>query len=136
MSAETTAALGRLFFAEQDRLRGGPADELCVPEYTARIGGNPPMNLTGHQQFAAMFYGAFPDLRHVIEDVVAAEDSIAVRFILHGTQTGNFLGLPATGKAIAVSAIAILSISDGKVTELKGVFDQFGMMQQLGVIAG
>jgi predicted ester cyclase len=95
MSAETNAALGRLFFAEQDRLRGGPADEFC-----------------------------------------ASEDSVAVRFRLRGTQTGDFMGIPATGKPIAVSAIVIMRISDGKVTELKGVFDQFGLMQQLGVIPG
>jgi steroid delta-isomerase-like uncharacterized protein len=136
MSAETNDALGRLFFAEQDRLRGGPADEFCASEYTACIGGNPPMNLAGHKQFAAMFYAAFPDIKHIIEDTVASEDSVAVRFRLRGTQTGDFMGIPATGKPIAVSAIVIMRISDGKVTELKGVFDQFGLMQQLGVIPG
>lgn len=134
MSAITNTALGPLFFAEQDRLRGGPAEALCASEYTAQIGGNPPMNLAGHQQFALMFYAAFPDLKHVIEDVVATEDKVAVRFSLHGTQTGAFMGIPATGKPIAVSATAILHVVNGKVTTLHGVFDQVGMLQQLGVL--
>lgn len=136
MSSDSVKDLGPLFFAEQDRLLGGPADELCAPGYTAQIGVNPPMPLAGHQQFARMFYAAFPDLRHVIEDTVAEPDRVAVRFTLHGTQTGDFMGLPATGRTIAVPAIAILRVADGKVTELRAVFDQMGMMQQLGAAPG
>lgn len=45
---------------------------------------------------------------------------------------GDFMGLPATGRTIAVPAIAILRVADGKVTELRAVFDQMGMLQQLG----
>jgi len=132
MSIHEVKALGPFFFAEQDRLRGGPANELCAPEYTAQIGANPPMPLAGHQQFAAMFYAAFPDIHHVIEETVAEPDRVAVRFTLHGTHTGDFMGLPATGRTVAVPAIAILRVAAGKVTELHAVFDQAGMMRQLG----
>lgn len=131
MSSHEVKALGPLFFAEQDRLRGGPADELCAPDYTAQIGSNPPMPLAGHQQFAAMFYAAFPDIHHVVEDTIADEEKVAVRFTLHGTHTGDFMGLPATGRTVAVAAIAILRVASGKVTELRAVFDQAGMMRQL-----
>lgn len=93
------------------------------------------MNLAGHQQFAAMFYAAFPDLRHAVEDTVATAEKVAVRFTLHGTQTGTFLNIPATGKSIAVSAMAVLHVAEGKVVELRGVFDHVGMLQQLGVLA-
>jgi steroid delta-isomerase-like uncharacterized protein len=136
MSATATESLGRLFFAEQDRLRGGPAEELCGADYTAQIGSYAPMSLAEHQQFAALFYAAFPDIKHVVEDVVATEEKAAVRFSLHGTQTGAFMGIPATGKSVAVSAIAILQVRNGKVTTLHGVFDQIGLMQQLGALAG
>jgi len=134
MSTEHNKTLGPLFFKEQDRLRGGPAEALCASDYTAVIGGNPPMNLEGHQQFASMFYSAFPDLNHTIEDTVAETEKVVVRFTLRGTHTGNFMGIPATGKPIAVSAIAILRLASGKVEELRATFDQMGMMQQLGVI--
>ena len=134
MSAEENKATGSRFFEEQDRLRGGPADELCAANYTAQIGGNPPLNLEGHKQFARMFYSAFPDLNHTIEDTVAERDKVAVRFTLRGTHKGNFMGIPPTGKPIMVSAIAIMQIVGGKVIQLRGEFDQLGMMQQLGVI--
>ncbi len=92
------------------------------------------MPLAGHQQFARMFYAEFPDLRHVIEDTVTEPDRVTVRFTLHGTHSGDFMGLPATGRTIAVPAIAILLVTDGKVTELRAVFDQACMMQQLGAM--
>ncbi|MGH9281086.1 MAG: hypothetical protein ACRD12_23750, partial [Acidimicrobiales bacterium] len=50
------------FFEEQDRLRGGPADELCGEGYTAYLASFPPMDLEGHKGFAAAFYAAFPDM--------------------------------------------------------------------------
>ena len=58
-----------------------------------------------------------------------------VRFTLRGSHTGDFMGIPATGKSIEVSAIAILAFVNGKVAQLNAQFDQLGMMQQLGVIS-
>ena len=133
MSVETCKAIGRRFFEEQDRLRGGPADELCAREYTAKIGSNPPMPLAGHKQFSQMFYGGFPDVRHTITDVVADEDCVAVHFVLDGTHTGNFMAIPPTGRTIHVNAMAIMNIAGDRVTDLRGVFDQAGMMRQLGL---
>ena len=133
MSVDVCRRVGRQFFAEQDRLRGGPADDLCAADYQAQIGASGPMPLAGHQQFALMFYAAFPDLHHTIEDVIAEDRKAAVHFVLDGTHTGDFMGIPATGRSIHVNAIAILTIGDGRVTQLRAVFDQAAMLQQLGV---
>jgi len=134
MSTAEIKSIGPRFFKEQDRLRGGPADELCASNYAAHIGGNPPMNLAAHKQFASAFYSAFPDLNHTIDDTIADGDKVVVRFTLRGTHTENFMGIPATGKSITVGAIVLFHIVNGKVEELRAQFDQMGMMQQLGVI--
>jgi predicted ester cyclase len=134
MPAEQNKTLGHRFFEAQDRLRGGPDAALCTPTYTATIGSFPPMPLAGHQQFAAMFYAAFPDMYHVVEDTIAEDDRVVVRFTIHGTHTGNFMGIPPTGRRIDVTANILLRVVEGKVAELRGVFDQVGLMQQLGVM--
>jgi steroid delta-isomerase-like uncharacterized protein len=126
--------LGRRFFAEQDRLRAGPSPELCAPGYVARIGASPAMDRTAHDAFARAFYAAFPDLAHVIESAIAEERVVAVRFVLRGTQTGAFFGVPATGRAIRVAAHAILHVDGGRVTELVAVLDEASLLRQLGVI--
>jgi predicted ester cyclase len=131
MPTETTRALARRFFTEQDRLRGGPAEELCAPGYTAHLAGGPPLDYSGHRVFAAAFYAAFPDLRHHVELVAAQEDQAAVRFILQGTHTGDFMGMPPTGRPIRITATAIMHLTGEQITELWGEFDQVGLMGQL-----
>jgi len=127
--------LGRRFFQEQDRLRGGPAEALCAPDYVAALGGNPGIDRAGHEGFARAFYAAFGDLRHDVEEVFATEDRVAVRFVLHGTHTGSFFGIPATQRRVAVAANVLMHVAGGKVTRLLGVFDEAGLLRQLGVLA-
>jgi predicted ester cyclase len=50
------------------------------------------------------------------------------------THTGEFQGIPSTGKRITVSGIWIERIADDRIVERWGVFDMLGVMQQLGVI--
>lgn len=128
--------LGRHFFSEQDRLRGGPAEALCLPNYVAVIGGNPPMNRQGHEAFAAGFYVGFPDAMHHIEDVFATDDRVAVRFVLRGTHAGNFFGIPATGRPVAVAGHVLLEVSGGRVSTLAAIFDEAGLLRQIGVLPG
>jgi len=136
MGTLTLTELGRRFFEEQDRLRGGPAPALCAPGYTAALGGNPPMPREGHEAFARAFYAAFPDMHHTIEDVFDTDDRVAVRFVLRGTHTGSFFGIPPTGRTVTVVANVLMHVADGKVTKLAGVFDEAGMLRQLGVLPG
>lgn len=126
--------LGASFFLEQDRRRGELAPELCAPDYQARIGSSPPMTREGHGGFGRAFCGAFPDLRHEIEQVIVEEQTVVVRFTLQGTQSAPFFGIPATGRRIAVPAHVILTVEGGKVSRLVGVFDEAGMLRQLGVL--
>ena len=126
--------LAMAFFAAQDRLRGGPDPTLCAPDYTAELGGNPPMSRDHHEGFAVAFYAGFPDMRHEMVHVFATESAAAVRFVLHGTHTGNLFGIPATGRTVRVTVNVLLAIADGRVTRLQGVFDEAGMLRQIGVL--
>jgi predicted ester cyclase len=135
VSAQVKATAVR-FFQEQDRLRGGPADDLCADGYTAYLAGFPPMDLAGHQRFSAAFYAGFPDLQHHVEYVIAEGDRAAVSFRVTGTNTASFMGNPASGRPIAFDALALMTVASGKVTELRGQFDQMGVLQQLGASTG
>jgi steroid delta-isomerase-like uncharacterized protein len=132
--AEANAALGQAFFAEQDRVRGGPTGALCAAAYTVTIGSNPPMDRAGHESFAVGFYAGFPDAMHEIDDVVATSDRAFVRAILHGTHTGSFFGIPATGKTIRVPLHGVFHVRDGLVEKLVAVFDEAGLLRQIGVM--
>lgn len=133
-ATDSLCALGRRFFEEQDRLRGGPAPDLCAPDYVAVLGGNPPTSREGHEAFARAFYAAFPDISHHIEDVFADRDRVAVRFVLRGTHTGSLFGVPPTGRAVTIAANVLMRVSNGRVSQLAGIFDEAGMLRQIGVL--
>jgi hypothetical protein len=122
------------FFHGQDRLRGPLVLELVSPSYKAEIVGFPSMDVVAHGEFGKAFYAAFPDMFHTIDEVVAAETEVTTRFTLRGTQTGPFMQIPPTGRSIVVQAMCLMTVEDGRVTHLRAIFDQLGMLRQLGVI--
>jgi predicted ester cyclase len=77
---------------------------------------------------------AFPDLHFTIEDIVAAEDKVAIRATVHCTHLGLFMGMPPTGKQAIWTGIDISRIAGGKIVELWAEYDYLGLMQQLGAI--
>jgi predicted ester cyclase len=77
---------------------------------------------------------AFPDLRIVIDKIVAEGDLVAVRFTAEGTNSGSANGLPATGKRIRIAAMTILRFVDGKAVEEWPTFDQLDLLRQLGLM--
>jgi steroid delta-isomerase-like uncharacterized protein len=77
---------------------------------------------------------AIPDFKVGIEAAIAEGDLVVLRQTLSGTQQGEFMGLPASGKQFSAKAVYILRIAGGKITDLWGLNDTLGIMQQLGAI--
>ena len=63
-----------------------------------------------------------------------AGDKLVARWSAHGTHTGELMGIPPTGKKVSIGGIAIDHFENGQSVELWEIFDQLGLMQQLGVI--
>jgi SAM-dependent methyltransferase len=90
------------------------------------------MDLEGFDQFEAMIRSAFLNIEHPIEDMVGEGDEVAVRLWMEGTHTGDFMGVPASGKRFSVEGTAFQRIAGGKVALFWGFLDQLGLMQQIG----
>jgi steroid delta-isomerase-like uncharacterized protein len=83
---------------------------------------------------AANATGAFTGMHLVIQEVITENDKVVVRFTNSGTQTGPFLGTPASGKHAEWPGIGIYTIRDGKITEAWFAEDILSMLLQLGTI--
>ncbi len=94
--------------------------------------GTPRGNMSTKQRWS-MLRGAFSDAHVTIDDLVAEGDTVAVRFTLRGTHTGELFSLPPTGSQVAVTGIDINRIMKGQIVERWANFDTLGMLQQLGV---
>lgn len=97
------------------------------------ISGFPP-GLEGGKKIHQMFLAAFPDGRVTTEDVISEGDKVVERFSFKGTNTGSFMGAPATGKKVAVTGMSVFRIANGKIVEHWGENDALGTMQQLGLV--
>ena len=134
MQASQAMEFASQFFHGQDRLRGTLPPELYARSYRAEIVGFPAMDAAAHGQFGSAWYAAFPDITHTIDEARPTDTGIVVRFTAKGTHTGTFMGIPATNRHVSASAFVLLTIVDGKVTHLRAMFDQMGLMRQLGVV--
>ena len=112
------------------------ADELLAENYVDHRLPFPdlPPNREGLKETVARVRAAFPDIKPVIEDMVAGEDRVAVRVTTTGTQQNAFGGIPPTGKQVTWQEMHIYRLADGKIVEHWGEFDQLGILVQLGVV--
>jgi steroid delta-isomerase-like uncharacterized protein len=123
-------------FAMVDQAQGlGALDEVLAADAQIYVPGTAgPMSREDYKRFLGQFYQAFPDLQVTIDDEIAGQDKVAARWTIRGQHQGDFQGLPATGKSITLTGIAIWRMVDGKAVEEWVEWDALGLMQQLGAI--
>lgn len=132
MSLEENKALVRKMIEAFDRRDFATIDELTAPDFaelTHRYKGR-----EAHRQFLNMHTKGFPDFHMAIEDMVAEEDNVWVRFKVTGTNRGEFHGLPPTGQKVEFTSVQMYRIVDGRFTECRAVSDSADFLRQLGVV--
>ncbi len=134
MSEQNKMLLRRLFEEVYNQGNLDAADEMVASDMVIHEPSHDIRGRDGAKQFVAMLRAGFPDIHFTIEDQIAEEDRVVTRFTARGTHTGEFRGIPATGKQIRVTGTKTDRISDGKCVERWTNIDQLGMMQQLGII--
>lgn len=78
----------------------------------------------------------FPNVRTTVEDQIAEGDKVVTRWISHGTQTGAWNQIRASGRAVIVEGISIDRIADGRVVETWTNWDLLGLLEQIGAVNG
>ncbi|MFC6889122.1 ester cyclase [Halorubrum trueperi] len=76
---------------------------------------------------------AFPDFVITPQEIVAEDDTVAVRMTQRGTHQGTFMGIEPTGNAFEIEAMAFVRLEDGKIVERWGRPDLLGLLRQLGL---
>ena len=138
MSTEQNKAIARRFLEEvfgQGKL--AVVDEIVAPDHVdhgpSTLPGMP-TGPEGSKMVVTIYRNAFPDIHFTIDEQIAEGDKVVTRWTGRGTHKGELAGIPATGKSATVTGVGIDRIVNGKIVESWGIFDQFGMMQQLGII--
>lgn len=136
MTSEQNKAIVRRFWKAYEANDQDTLNEVLSLDLVAKAPGAPgPQNREMHLQGISAFNAAFSDRNFKVEELIAEGDAVATRTTLQGIHTGEFQGLPPTGKQILATGLTIERIKDGKIVERWFSFDVRGVMQELGLVA-
>jgi steroid delta-isomerase-like uncharacterized protein len=73
----------------------------------------------------------FPDLHVTIDDSIAEGNKVAIWYTVEGTHSGEFAGIPPTGRHVRWAGVDLLTFEHGKIAQARFLSDFFGLMSQL-----
>ena len=114
-------------------------DELVAPDFVNHHSittgeASHSIGVENFRQEIMRVRSVFPDIAMTIIHLLADGDKVVEHFQVRGTHTGEFIGIPATGKKVEFSGITIVRIANGKLAERWNITDRYGILQQLGAI--
>jgi steroid delta-isomerase-like uncharacterized protein len=114
-------------------------DELCAPDFIFHDPDRP--DVTTLEDFKRMLTegrSACPDFHLTIDDLIATDEKVVLRWTWRGTNTGDIVAptmrIPATGRQVAVTGISIIRFAEKKEVEHWHLEDNVGLFVQLGLI--
>jgi steroid delta-isomerase-like uncharacterized protein len=133
ISAVHKAHVQRLYDEVWNEGRLAVADELFADDYVAAGSGAPP-GPEGEKRHVAMLRTTFPDLRIGVEDMVAEENRVTVRWTMTATDRGGFMGRAPTGKRVSIWGVHFFRFAGSRIAACWTGIDMLGLMIQLGVV--
>ncbi|HEX8247594.1 MAG TPA: ester cyclase, partial [Pyrinomonadaceae bacterium] len=94
-----------------------------------------PRSAEAVKEHVGEWLGAFPDLHFTVERMVAENDLVITYATMHGTHTGNWRGVRATGKRVGIRMTVAHRIADEKIAADWVLVEGLGFFQQLGLLA-
>lgn len=137
MDTDANKALVRRFVHEIFvKGNAGAVDELLAADFTSHTFPSTGDGRADMKAAIERVHGALSDVEFTVEDLIAEGDRVAARVTARATQTGELMGMPASGKRYEIGEIHILRIRDGQLVEHWHNHDALGMMRQLGALPG
>jgi steroid delta-isomerase-like uncharacterized protein len=134
MLSELNKAIARRYFKAYETGDIEAVMEFMSPNHVLHPeGGGEPMNLYQRKRDEQVFFSAFSNVQATVDDQVAEGDKVASRITMHCTHTGEYQGIPATGRRISITYMDIALIKDGKIVEEWVEFDVRSILKQITV---
>ena len=90
-------------------------DTIFTDGYVGHVNAHDIVGAENAKGFIGGFIKGIPDAFYDVNEIFESEDKVITRWTCTGTQTGEFYGMPPTGKSIDVNGITVRAcISDIK----------------------
>ncbi len=111
--------------------------ELIAEDFTYVGDGADPIGKIQYIGFMKnVLCGAMTEMEMDFVRIIAEGDLVAVEYTNKMTHSGEFFGVPATGKKVLASGHFIREVKDGKITAEWQTTNALGLLKQLGAIPG
>src|SRR4051794_37101944 len=111
--SESNKALMRRWHDEMNRHNVAACDELLADDYIEHNSMAPgPLDKPSAKALMTALFASIPDMRREIIEQVEEGERVVERLRYTGTQDGEFLGIPATGRSAAFDAVMISTVRD------------------------
>ena len=115
------------------------ADALAATHAERSLADSPLQGrLEGRQRIRDAYQGwfkSFPDLTYTRRNLLIDGNRVAEFFVVAGTQSAPFYGMPATARRIELKGAWLFTIgTDGLIADDQRIYDVTGMLVQLGVL--
>src|SRR5215207_7423719 len=121
MSEENKQLLRRWFDEVWNKGRADAIDEMFdengIAHGLADDPSNPIKGPSNFRPFYTTFRQAFPNMKIVIEDMVAEGDKVAALCAVRGRHEGNLMETVATQSPVEFTGMTIVRIENGKIVE-------------------
>jgi predicted ester cyclase len=107
-------------------------DDLFHPDFRSRTPQGD-LDREGFKAYVAGWRAAFPDVHCEVGNLIQEGDRVAWSIRATGTQTGDFMGIPATGRGIDFDSLNIGRFREGRALEHWVLMDLTTVLTQLGV---
>lgn len=117
-------------------------DDLEVIDHTVHSdivchgfpGGNP-VDCESYKAWFRTFRASFTDMDFRIERLVADHEHVAVRWSVAVTHSGEFAGVPASGRRVRFGGMVLYRMVDGRIAETWLCMDLLAMLSQIGALS-
>jgi hypothetical protein len=90
------------------------------------------IGIEGFKKYYQNYLTGFSDITFTLVDVFGQGDKIVKHWSFKGTNTGDFFGIPATGKKVDIDGVTLVKMKDGKIAQEQDFMDNLLFNQKLG----
>jgi len=91
--------------------------------------------ITAFRDYYQNFLTGFSDIKFTVENIFGQDNKIVKHWNFTGKHTGDFFGIPATGKRVDVEGVTLVKMKDGRIAQEQDFMDNGVLMQQLGLVS-
>ena len=110
------------------------ADKMLAPDFVSHDWPDTlPRGPQGFRNYYDLFRKAMPDARYEVDDLIAEDNKVVVRWRMLGTHLGIFPGIDIvpTGRSVELKGVAIYRLEDKKLKERWVVSDLYGLLKEI-----